>query len=81
MTFFFVLENFSAERGLSQLEANQMCTIWSVSLRHAASDTVRPALLIGGRRVSTVDIAFVAPDTSSSVVYVLGNRCVEGWGK
>ena len=51
-----------------------MCTMWA--LRHAASDTtaVRPALLMGGRGGSTVDIVLVAPCTSSSVGRVFGNR-------
>ena len=46
-----------------------MCTLWAVSLRHAASDTtvVRPVLLMGGRGGSAVDIVVVAPGTSSSV--------------
>ena len=57
-----------------------MCTIWAVSLRHAASDTtaVRPALLKGGRGGSAVDIVAVVRGTSSSVGFVLGNRYVEG---
>ena len=57
--------------------------MWAVSLRHAASDTtaVRPTLLMGGRGASAVDIVVVVRGTSSSVVYVLGNRCVEGWRK
>ena len=42
-----------------------MCTIWAVSLTHAASDTVRPALLIGGRIGSAVHIVVVAPGTES----------------
>ena len=50
-----------------------MCTIWAVSVRHAASDTVSNALLRGGRRGSAVDIAVVASATSSSVGRVLGN--------
>ena len=68
----------SAERGLSQLD--RMCAMWTVSLRHAASDTaaVRPALRMGGRGGSGVDIVVVAPGTSSSVGRVLGNRYVEG---
>ena len=33
---------------------------WAVSLRHAASETVRPALLIGGRGGSAVDVAVEA---------------------
>ena len=37
----------------------------TVSLRHTASDTVRPALLMGGRRGSPVDIAVVVPGTST----------------
>ena len=53
-----------------------MCTMWA--LRHAASDTttVRPALLMGGRGGSAVDIVVVAPgtSTSSSVGGVFGNR-------
>ena len=48
------------------------------ALRHAASDTtaVKPALLMGGRGGSAVDIAVVAPGTitSSSVGSVFGNR-------
>ena len=46
-----------------------MCTMGTVSLRHAASDTtvVRPVLLMGGRGGSAVDIVVVAPGTSSSV--------------
>ena len=57
-----------------------MCTMWSVSLRHAASDTtaVRLALPTGARGGSAVDIVVVAPGTSSSVGPVLGNRYVEG---
>ena len=42
------------------------------------SVAARSALLIGGRGGSAVDIALVAPDTSSSVGRVLGNRHVEG---
>ena len=40
-----------------------MCTMWSVSLRHAASDTtaVKPVLLMRGRGGSAVDIVIVAP--------------------
>ena len=56
-----------------------MCTMWTVSLRHAASDTtaVKPAPLMGGRGGSAVDIAVVAPGMSSAVVRrVLGNRNV-----
>ena len=58
-----------------------MCTMGTVSLRHAASDTtvVRPVLLMGGRGGSAVDIVVVAPGMSSAVVgRVLGNRNVEG---
>ena len=57
-----------------------MCTMWNVSLRHAASDTtaVKPAPLMGGRGGSAVDIIVVAPGMSSAVVgRVLGNRNVE----
>ena len=55
-----------------------MRTIWAVSLRHAASDTaVRPALRMGGRGESAVDIEVVAPGASSSVGRALGNRYVE----
>ena len=59
----------SAERGFSQLWADRMCTMWAVSLRHAASDTtaVRPALLMGGRGGSAVDIVVVVRGTSSSL--------------
>ena len=59
----------SAERGFSQLLADRMCTMWAVSLGHAASDTtaVRPALLMGGRGGSAVDVVFVVRGTSSSV--------------
>ena len=45
-----VVAKTSAERG----------TVWAVSLRHAASETVRPALLIGGRGGSAVDVAVEA---------------------
>ena len=47
-----------------------MCSMWTVSLRHAASDTtaVKPAVLMGGRGGSAVDIVVVAPGTSSAVV-------------
>ena len=55
-----------------------MCPILAVSLRHAASDIVRPALLMGGRGGSAVDIVVVAPGTSSFVGRMLGNRDVEG---
>ena len=57
-----------------------MCIMRAVSLRHAASDTtaVRPALLMGGRGGSAVDIVVVARGTSSSVGRVLGNRYVKG---
>ena len=57
-----------------------MYTMWALSPRHAASDTtaVRPALLMGGRGRSAVDIAVVARGTSSSVGRVLGIRYVEG---
>ena len=58
-----------------------MCTMWTVSLRHDASDTtaVKPALLMGGRGESAADIVVVAPGMSSAVVgRVLGNRNVEG---
>ena len=55
-----------------------MCTMWAVSLRHAASDTaaVRPALQMGGRGGPAVYIVVVAPgtSTSSSVGGVFGNR-------
>ena len=55
-----------------------MCTIWAVSLIHAASDAtttaVRPALVMGRMRGSAVNIAVVA----ISVGRVLGNRDVEG---
>ena len=56
-----------------------MCTMWAVSLRHAACDTtaVRPALLMGGRGGSAVDIVVEVRGTSSSVGCVLGNRYVE----
>ena len=57
-----------------------MCTMWIVSLRHAASDTtaVKPAPKMGGGK-SEVDIVVVTPGVSSSVVgRVLGNRNVEG---
>ena len=49
--------------------------------RHAARDTtaVRPAVLMGGRGGSAVDIVVVSPGTSSAVVgRVLGNCNVEG---
>ena len=47
-----------------------MCTMWTVPLRHASSDTtaVKPAPLMGGRGGSAVDIVVVAPGTSSAVV-------------
>ena len=59
-----------------------MCTMWTVSLRHVAGDTintaVKPAPLMGGRGGSKVDIVVVAPGMSSAVVgRVLGNRNVE----
>ena len=51
-----------------------MCTTRAVSLRHAASRTaVRPALLMGARGGSSVDIVVVAPG-SSSAGRVLGNH-------
>ena len=52
----------------------------TVTLSHAAGDTtaVRPALLMGGRGGSAVDIVVVERGTSSSVGRVLGNRFVEG---
>ena len=48
-----------------------------VSLRHAASDTtVRPALLMGARGGSAVEIVVAASGASRSVGRVLGNwRC------
>ena len=56
-----------------------MCTLWAVSLRHAASDaSVRPGLMMGGRGRSDVDIVVVPPGTSSSAGRVLSNRWVEG---
>ena len=59
-----------------------MCTMWAVSLRHATSDTtaVRPALTMGARGRSAVDIVVVACGTSSSVGCMLGNRYVDGRG-
>ena len=70
ITVFFCSGKNSAE----QASANS--TMWAASLRHAASDTtaVRPAVLIGGRGESAVDIVVVAPGTSSSVGRVLGNH-------
>ena len=50
----------------------------AVSLKCAASDTVRPVLLMGGRRDSAVDIVVAAPVTSSSVASVLDNGYVKG---
>lgn len=57
-----------------------MCTILAVSLRHTPSDTtvVKPALMIGGRGRSDVDIVIVELGTNSSVGRVSGNRYVEG---
>ena len=58
-----------------------MCTMWTVSLRHPASDSaaVKPAPLMGGRGGSAVDIVVVAPGMISAVVgRVLGNRNVDG---
>ena len=58
-----------------------MCTMSNGSVRHAASDStaVKPALLMGGRGGSAVDIVIVAPGMSNAVVgRVLGNRNVEG---
>ena len=56
--------------------------MWTMSLIHGASDTatVRPALLMGGRGGTAVDIVVVATgtSTSSSVGRVLGNRYVQG---
>ena len=49
-----------------------------MSLRHAASDTVRPALLMWGRVGSAVDTAVVALGTSSFVGRVFGNCDVGG---
>ena len=47
-----------------------MCTMWTVSLRHVASDltAVKPALLMGGRGGSAVDIVVVALGMSRAVV-------------
>ena len=68
---FLILEK-NLPSAASKLYADRMCTMWAVSLRHAASVTtaVRPALLMGGRGGSAVDVVVVAP--------VLGNRCVKG---
>ena len=71
--FFFVLEKKSAEGGLSRLYSRP-----PVSLKRAASDTARPALLMGGRRESAAIIVVLSPGMSSSVGRVLGNRDVEG---
>ena len=49
-----------------------------MSLKRAASDTARPALLMGGRRESAAIIVVLSPGMSSSVGRVLGNRDVEG---
>ena len=58
-----------------------MRTMSNGSLRDAANDSTaaKPALLMGGRGRSAVDIVAVAPGMSSAVVgCVLGNRNVEG---
>ena len=58
-----------------------MCTMSNGSLRQAASDStaVKPALLMGGRGRSAVDMVIVAPAMSNAVDgHVLGNRNVEG---
>ena len=58
-----------------------MCTMSNGSRRDAAIDStaVKPALLMGGRGRSAVDIVIVALGMSSVVVgCVLGNRNVEG---
>ena len=49
-----------------------MCTLWAVSLRHAASDTtaVRPALLMEGWGGSAVDIAVVSRGTRVALLDV-----------
>ena len=62
-----VKQKKSAEGCLRQPEAGRMYTIWAVSLIHAAIDTVRPALLLGERRGSAVDIAVVVPGTSTRI--------------
>ena len=51
-----------------------------VPQRNAASDitTLRLALLMGGPGRSAVGVVVVAPDTSSFVERLLGNRGVEG---
>ena len=55
-----------------------MCIMWAVSLRYAANDSAfRPALLMGARGGSAVDILVVAPRTSSSVGRVLDNHYVQ----
>ena len=58
-----------------------MCTMSNGPVRHAASDSTadKPALLMGGRGGSAVDIVVVAPGMSNAVVgRVLGNRNAEG---
>ena len=58
-----------------------MCTVWTVPLRHAASDTtaVKPTQLMRGRGGSAVDMVVVTPGMSNAVVgHVLGNGNVEG---
>ena len=44
--------------------------MWTVSLRHAASDTtaVKPSLLMGGRGGSAVDAVVVAPRVSLALL-------------
>ena len=65
-------------RGLRELQVARTPTVRAVSLGHAASESVRPAVLTGGRAGPAVVIGVVAPRTSSSVGRVLGNRDFEG---